>query len=75
MSSSSAARYPKRVLGLAGTELAKGQCTTLRVKLLKIGAHILITVRKVWVSLSESYPYADLFWQVYQHLRGPPEPA
>jgi Transposase DDE domain group 1 len=41
-----------RRLGLAGTELAKAQCNTVRLKLLKIGAQIRITVRKVWVSLS-----------------------
>jgi len=58
-----------RRLGLAGTELAKAQCDTIRLKLMKIGAQIRITTRKVWVSLSQSYPYAELFWKVYQHLR------
>ncbi len=58
-----------RRLGLAGTELAKAQCDTIRVKLLKIGAQIRITVRKVWLSLSESYPFAALFRQVYQKLQ------
>ena len=46
-----------RRLGLAGTELAKAQCNTVRLKLLKIGAQIRITVRKIWVSLSTGYPY------------------
>jgi hypothetical protein len=58
-----------RRLGLAGTELAKAQCDTIRLKLLKIGAQIRITVRKVWVSLSQSYPYADLFWRIHERLR------
>lgn len=58
-----------RRLGLAGTELAKAQCNTIRLKLMKIGAQIRITTRKVWVSLSQSCPYADLFWRVYQRLR------
>ena len=48
-----------RRLGLAGTTYAKAQSTTIRVKLLKIGARIRITVRKVWLSFSEAYPYAD----------------
>jgi hypothetical protein len=39
-----------RRLGLAGTELARAQSSTIRLKLLKIGALIRITVRKVWVS-------------------------
>ncbi len=58
-----------RRLGLKGTKLAKAQCDTIRLKLLKIGAQIRVTVRKVWVSLSESYPYQQLFKQVYENLR------
>jgi len=61
-----------RRLGLPGTELAKAQCTTLRLKLLKIGALIRITVRKVWVSLAGGYPYQDLFRQVYAQLQAVP---
>lgn len=57
-----------RRLGLKGTELAKAQCNTIRLKLLKIGAQIKVTVRKVWVWLSESYPYQRLFRQVYENL-------
>jgi hypothetical protein len=58
-----------RRLGLAGTELAEAQCHTVRLKLLKIGALVRITVRKVWVSWSASYPYAALFGQVYRNLQ------
>jgi hypothetical protein len=61
-----------RRLGLQGTELAKAQGTTLRLKLLKIGALIRITVRKVWVSLASGYPYQELFRQVYAQLRATP---
>jgi hypothetical protein len=43
-------------LGLQGTELAASQCDTIRLKLLKIGAPIRVTVRRVWLSLAESYP-------------------
>jgi len=57
-----------RRLGLEGTELAKAQCSTIRLKLLKIGALIRITVRKVWVSLAGGYPYITLFRQVYEKL-------
>jgi len=57
-----------RRLGLKGTELAKAQCHTIRLKLLKIGAQVKITVRKVWVWLSQSYPYQQLFRQVYENL-------
>jgi len=57
-----------RRLGLKDTTMAKARCDTIRLKLLKIGARILVTVRKVWVSLSEACPYRRIFAQVYQNL-------
>ncbi len=61
-----------RRLGLKATDLAQAQCSTIRLKLLKIGALIRITVRKVWVSMAGGYPYQDLFAQVYARLRALP---
>jgi len=61
-----------RRLGLAGTEFARAQCATIRLKLLKIGALIRITVRKVWVSLAGGYPYAELFRQIHGKLTALP---
>ena len=58
-----------RRLGLEGTELAKAQCNTIRLKLLKIGASIRITVRRVRIAFSESYPYAKLFRQILLKLQ------
>jgi hypothetical protein len=55
-------------LGLQETQLARAQCDTIRIKLLKIGAQIKVTVRKVWVALAEGYPYQALFSQVYGNL-------
>jgi hypothetical protein len=57
-----------RRTALAGTQLEKAQCGTIRRKLLKIGAHVRVTVRKVWISLSSGYPYAALFTQILGHL-------
>ena len=57
-----------RRTALAGTELEKAQCGTIRRKLLKIGAHVRVTVRKVWVSLSSGYPNAAIFTQVLARL-------
>jgi hypothetical protein len=54
--------------GLQGTELAQAQCDTIRLKLLKIGARIRVTVRKVWVSLAEGFPYRDVFRRIHQNL-------
>jgi len=41
---------------------------TIRLKLLKIGAQIRVTVRKIWVALAEGCPYEAVFRQVYQNL-------
>ncbi len=57
-----------RRLGLKGTELAKAQCDSIRLKLFKIGARITITTRKIWISLSSSYPLANLFARVCGNL-------
>lgn len=61
-----------RRLGLAGTAHAKAQSTTIRVKLLKIGARIRITTRKVWLSFSEAYPYAKDITQILANLQRHP---
>jgi hypothetical protein len=58
-----------RRLGLQATELAEAQVSTIRTKLLKIGAQIRVTVRKVWVSMASSYPWQDLYQQVWENLR------
>ena len=50
-----------RRVGLAGTSLATATCGTIRVRLLKIGAVVRVTVRRVWVSLSSAYPLQELF--------------
>jgi hypothetical protein len=57
-----------RQFGLAQTELAQAQCDTIRVKLLKLGAVVRVTVRKVWLSLSESYPLREVFGRVVEGL-------
>jgi len=61
-----------RRLGLAGTDLARARCDTIRIKLLKIGAQIRVSVRRVCVCLASSYPYAALFTQVFEQLRAGP---
>jgi Transposase DDE domain group 1 len=58
-----------RRLGLQSTQLATAQVGTIRLKLLKIGALVRVTVRKVWVRMASSYPYQSLFAQVVQQLR------
>jgi hypothetical protein len=57
---------------LQGTELATAQVNTLRLKLLKIGARIRETSRRIWVHLASGYPYRDLLARLLQSLRASP---
>jgi hypothetical protein len=57
---------------LQGTELATAQVSTLRLKLLKIGARIRETSRRIWVHLASGYPYRDLLAGLLQNLRASP---
>lgn len=57
-----------RRLGLKGTELARVQCGTIRIKLLKIGAVIRRNSRRVYFHLSSAYPYQALFFRVARRL-------
>ena len=46
---------------LAGTELAHAQVNTLRLRLLKVGARVVESVRRVWLHLPSTYPWAYLW--------------
>jgi hypothetical protein len=61
-----------RRLGLRDTELRNAQCHTIRLKLLKIGALVKVTVRKVWFSFAESYPYKEIFAAIFRRLQALP---
>ena len=58
-----------RRLALSGTGWARSQCETIRLQLLRIGAQVRITARKVWVSIASSYPHWRLFEHAYRQLR------
>ncbi len=57
-----------RRLALKGTELAKAQCGTIRLKLLKVGAVITKNTRRIRFLLSSAYPYQQLFKHAAQQL-------
>jgi hypothetical protein len=57
-----------RRLALAGSELARATCGSIRLKLLKIGAQITVSMRRVKIALSSSYPLQTLFALAYQRL-------
>ncbi len=50
-----------RNIALQGTEFAKAQCGTIRLKLLKIGAVVRRNTRKIYISLSETFPFKNIF--------------
>ena len=50
-----------RALGLAGTDLASATAGSVRLKLLKVAAQIKVSVRRVYVQLSSSYPMQEIF--------------
>ena len=58
-----------RRLGLIGTKLARAQVGTIRLKLLKIGARITCSVRRVMLHLASGYPLQTLFAHVLRRLR------
>lgn len=58
-----------RMFGLKATEFANAQCHTIRNKILKIGAQVKISVRRIFVSFASGYPYQEIFWQVLQQLK------
>ena len=57
-----------REWGLAGTKMAQAQCSTIRVRLLKIGARVRVTVRKIWIKMATGHPAKGLFATVYGNL-------
>ena len=52
--------YLRRVV-LVGTELSRAQAGTIRLKLLKVAARVVTSVRRVVFHLSSAYPYQALF--------------
>ena len=62
-----------RTEALAGTSLAKATAGTIRKRLLKIAAHVEVSVRRIRVRLASACPMAEVFAAAHRHLRGSPE--
>lgn len=60
-----------RTLYLHGTELARSQVTTIRLKLLKIGVAIIRNTRRIRFMMSSSYPYQEIFRKITERLLAP----
>ncbi len=58
-----------RRIGLPHTQFANATCGTIRLKLLKIGALVRISVRRVVVAMASAYPYQLEFALAQARLR------
>lgn len=54
--------------GLAHTRLARATCGTLRLKLMKIGAQVTVSVRRIRIAMASACPYADEFTLAHARL-------
>ena len=63
-----------RRTALAGTELAEAQVGTIRLRLIKVAARVVVTARRVVFHLASSYPYQTIFRQVYARVIGRSRP-
>jgi hypothetical protein len=61
-----------RRLGLSNSAWERAQCGTIRLKLLKIGAQVRLSVRRLWISLSSAYPWPSIFLEALARLRAAP---
>lgn len=57
-----------RRTALYGTELAKAQCSTIRLKLFKVAALVKESVRRIVFSLPDAYPFRELWLTVSERL-------
>jgi hypothetical protein len=57
-----------RALGLKGTELERATMGTIRLRILKVAAHVQVSVRRVYVRICSAYPLQELFRQCQGRL-------
>ena len=57
-----------RRVALRATELASATCQTIRLKVLKIGARVRHSVRRISISLAGGYPYQNVFAVAVRNL-------
>jgi hypothetical protein len=57
-----------RRIGLTGTAMATATCGTIRLKLLKIGALVVTSVRRIKIAMASSCPYQGIFAHAYERL-------
>ena len=57
-----------RRIGLAHTRLAAASCGTIRLKLLKIGAQVRVSVRRIKIAMASVCPYAAEFAAAHERI-------
>ncbi len=57
-----------RRIALAGTRLARATCGSIRLKLLKIGAQVRRSARRIRIAMASACPHADTFAQAHARL-------
>jgi hypothetical protein len=58
-----------RRIGLAHTQFAQATCGTIRLKLLKVGALVRVSIRRIKVAMASAYPYQNEFALAAARLR------
>jgi hypothetical protein len=61
-----------RRIALSGTELAQATCGSIRLKLLKLGARVTVSVRRIKIAIASACPYQAEFALAHARLRAPP---
>ena len=61
-----------RRIGLQHTELETATCGTIRLKLLKIGARVTVSVRRIKIAMASACPCQAAFVLAHARLRAPP---
>jgi hypothetical protein len=64
-----------RRLGLVGTEMERAQVNTIRLRLFKVAATVVISVRRVYLRMATSYPFQKVFRLVLGRLTTVAGPA
>lgn len=64
-----------RRMALRGTDLEQAQVGTIRLKLLKVAARVVVSARRVVFHLATSYPWAERFQAVFERVMSPVIPG
>ena len=57
----------------AKTSLAKATVGTIRLNLLKLGARITVSVRRILIAIATSCPYQDILATAYSRIQAIPD--